>query len=727
MLLTLLFGCKDLSEEIKGLEKLKPEIVKVEPEPDTKNISPKQLFKITFSLPIDVETIIDNITLSAIDSVKNVPISFSANTDSKTISITPDEDLQFEWYYVMNIKSDVLSQDGKPLKKGLSVSYKTIYERRYELKSTWGSSHAGAFGTIGSIDIDSNGNIVVVDSSTSKIRILNQSDGTLIREWGFQGEGAGTYNPLGLCLDSKDNVYVTDTMGDRIVKYDHTGTYLSSTSSLDDYGTPLYGPIRVKSYSTGADEYLLAVGAAHPVYVYDLTNEVLVQTIEIGSTLDDDVIRSPFDIAMDTNKNLYISDEYGYYDNQNESFVPSVKKYSIDGTFLDLKYFKIVFNEESSAYYFFTALDINGTGTLVGTINQLENIMPKLVSFDTDLNIIGSTGTNDTNVMISAAMGIAYDDDDTVYISDTDNTRILKYDISSSNTTYETAWEKVYNYSLLGPSSIAVHKSDSIEYVYCADYVNSQIRMYDYNGNWLKTYNNFSIPTLVETDSEGNLFVIDIDMSNTSQNNSLTKMDKDGNIIGTSSIGSNLGLSYIVNLNQADITSQDTLILSDTYNMTFLFYDNNLNLINMYDKSWSESNGIKTISSFASVDIQSDEGLSFDALFIVDPEANMLRLFVETENGLYNYENIDGKQLNPFGGFENVTNIMYDKNNSLFTYEVLNRAIHWLDDQGAEIKVINENPLLVYDMTCKGEENIYVLSQLENMIYRFNLYGDNAN
>jgi DNA-binding beta-propeller fold protein YncE len=78
--------------------------------------------------------------------------------------------------------------------------------------------------------VDSSGNVYVSDYSNKRIQKFDSS-GNFLLKWGSEGAGDGQFTlPLGVAVDSSDNVYVTDGsaagVGNRVQKFDSSGNFL---------------------------------------------------------------------------------------------------------------------------------------------------------------------------------------------------------------------------------------------------------------------------------------------------------------------------------------------------------------------------------------------------------------------------------------------------------------------------------------------------------------------
>jgi DNA-binding beta-propeller fold protein YncE len=78
------------------------------------------------------------------------------------------------------------------------------------------------------IALDSKNNLYVVDSNNNRVQKFNKR-GKFLLKWGTAGIGPGQFDiPIGIAIDDSNNVYVTDHEGNRIQKFNSSGTFLTS-------------------------------------------------------------------------------------------------------------------------------------------------------------------------------------------------------------------------------------------------------------------------------------------------------------------------------------------------------------------------------------------------------------------------------------------------------------------------------------------------------------------
>ena len=249
-------------------------------------------------------------------------------------------------------------------------------KNNYELLKKIGASGLadGQFkGPIG-VAIDSNQNLYVVDSENHRIQKFD-SEGNFLTKWGQQGGSNGEFEyPEGVAVDSQNNIYVTDSENHNIQKFDSNGDFITK------WGT----------FGVGQGEF----GAE----------------------------RSPVGIVIDSQDNIYVTD---YWNDR-------IQKFDSNGDFLLV--ISSGFYSTQTTFSKPQAIAVDSKDNVYVTESS-NNIL----KFDSNGDFIEVWSPNDMSLStLQIPEGIAIDDVDNIYINDMYHDRIQKF---SKNGTFITKWE----------------------------------------------------------------------------------------------------------------------------------------------------------------------------------------------------------------------------------------------------------------------------------------------
>src|SRR5271165_2001907 len=127
-------------------------------------------------------------------------------------------DVQNRLLYVSDIKQDqilVYDADTFKLKRKMGTGGKN-----HELTTP------GDFAKPAGVAVDKEGNLYVADTLNNRIEVFD-ADGVFIRAWGKNGDGPGYFaRPKGVTIDSDGHVWVADGMQDRVQVFTNEGQLL---------------------------------------------------------------------------------------------------------------------------------------------------------------------------------------------------------------------------------------------------------------------------------------------------------------------------------------------------------------------------------------------------------------------------------------------------------------------------------------------------------------------
>jgi sugar lactone lactonase YvrE len=328
--------------------------------------------------------------------------------------------------------------------------------------------------------LTSKGGLVVVDSGNGRVRTL----GSMVKTTagGYTGDGniaatgSSLDDPENAAFDQAGNLYIAETLGNRIRKVDTTG-HISTVA-----GTGLSGYSGDGGPAPSAELYLPYGVAADPfnnLFVADNGNGVIRKVDKSGNIttyVTDPNFTDLVSLATDSKGNLYSADD----------FACVVRKIGTGGTIT------VVAGMEFNCGY-------NG------------DELPA------------------TSAMLNGNFGVAVDSVGRIYIGDTLNHRVREVNLKGVIST--VAGNGTCGFSgdggpptqamLCNPSGVAL---DSSGRLYIADYLNLRVRaVYNgkmhtlagtgvagFNGNGLAaTSTNLDGPITVAVDSQGNLYVTD--------------------------------------------------------------------------------------------------------------------------------------------------------------------------------------------------------------------------
>ncbi|UCC50489.1 MAG: TIGR03663 family protein [Anaerolineaceae bacterium] len=263
--------------------------------------------------------------------------------------------------------------------------------------------------------IAGDGRIYVVDSGNHRVQVFDEL-GQPQTTWGAFGEDPGLFNePWGIAVDDS-HVYVADTWNHRIQKFTLDGEYVDSfglsgspLAESDDNGLGLFfGP---RSVILLDDNRLLVTDTGnHRMQLLDRDGNFLQQVGSFGNLQGQ--LNEPVGLSQGPDGSIYLADTWNSRIQQFSPDLFPLTEWPVDawdGTSINNKPY--------------TAVDS------AGRIYTTDPEGYRVLVFNPDgsyLARFGTFGAGSSN--LGLPNGIAFDDQDYIYIADSGNNRILKFE-----------------------------------------------------------------------------------------------------------------------------------------------------------------------------------------------------------------------------------------------------------------------------------------------------------
>ena len=271
---------------------------------------------------------------------------------------------------------------------------------------------------------------------------------TLVKKWGSKGNNPGQFDqPQNLVIDSSTTVFVADLGNHRIQKFDSNGNFITQWGSYCDVNAPDnncidpdgFGPLALgdAQFSYPSDA---AVDSSHDVYVVDHFNFRIQKFDASGNFITkwgspgtgDGQFRTPFAIAIDSSDDVYVTD---FLNHRIQKFTRAgefVTKWGSQGTgdgeFRNPR--GIAVDSDNNVYV------VDGTNQRVQKFDSNGDFKSKWGSFcpvgpGADERCIDPDGPGPSvagDGQFNEPFGIDVDSSNNVYVADSSNHRIEKFD-----------------------------------------------------------------------------------------------------------------------------------------------------------------------------------------------------------------------------------------------------------------------------------------------------------
>lgn len=309
---------------------------------------------------------------------------------------------------------------------GSTVSGKPTHEFSEVFAGSPGTGNGQFDATNGpiSIDMDSTGNMYVVDLGNSRVQKFD-SDGNFILAFGSVGTNDSEFStPTSVRVDSGGNVYVTDFGNHRVQKFDSSGNFLATfgwgvATGASQYEICTLGCQAgiVNSGNGGfSGPYDVDFDSAGNVYVVDALlarvqkfNSSLVFQSKFGTSgTGDGQFTEPVSVTIDSTDNIYISDN-NYPNSRIQKFNSSFTFVSKTNLFSSDNFREISISSDNYVYV---------ADTLAASVQGVRVFDSNLAYVDAfvSLSLAGEGGA-----------GLAIDSADSLYVTDLVNSIVQKF------------------------------------------------------------------------------------------------------------------------------------------------------------------------------------------------------------------------------------------------------------------------------------------------------------
>ncbi|MBU1753915.1 SMP-30/gluconolactonase/LRE family protein, partial [bacterium] len=358
----------------------------------------------------------------------------------------------------------------------------------------WGcqGTQTGQFKSPEGIAVSADGCFVyVADTANHRIQKFSSS-GVFVLSWGGQGTADGKFgSPTGICVDTLGCVYVADTENNRVQKFSNAGVFVTKwtgeTPKPEGVGIGTSGDIFVASkYSI--NRFPNTSGNPFSTGGWDLS--------------------SSQGIAVDSSGNVYIVDTAGN----------TVKKYTDTGT--------LIWTATSTTFGSPSGIAVNGSYVYIADTNNSQ-IQRLTIEGGTCTDKWGSSGSS--TGILNFAQAMAMDANGNIFVADTLNHCIQKFDQLAGTFTLKWGGFGSSTGMFNSPQGIAIDKTHG--WIYISDTGNKRIQKFDLAGNFIKSWtNSLQSSQGIVVDSSGNVYVVDAGIG-AAGFPKVEKFDSDGNYL----------------------------------------------------------------------------------------------------------------------------------------------------------------------------------------------------
>lgn len=287
----------------------------------------------------------------------------------------------------------------------------------YTLIEEWqlGSNSDVQFMGPNAIVIDSEDNIYTTEFMGNRVQKFN-SDGELIIEWGSEGSDHGQFrNPTGIAIDSEDNIYVSESGNHRIQKFTSNGEWLATWGERgSDDGQ--FNSAMVIIIDNEGRVYVSDWGN-NRIQIFNTDGEFLMTWGESGS--EPGQLMTPTGLTVDSSGDIWVVDRGN---NRVQSFTPEGEHLSTWGSQ----------GSDDGQFMAPTSIAIDSDGLIY--ISEADGTRAQIFTPEGEYLLTPLSTLNSPH-------GMDFDSDGALYITDTFNGMIRKMErnMSDSNSATDTS------------------------------------------------------------------------------------------------------------------------------------------------------------------------------------------------------------------------------------------------------------------------------------------------
>lgn len=289
----------------------------------------------------------------------------------------------------------------------------------YTLIEEWqlGSDSDVQFMGPNAIVIDSEDNIYTTEFMGNRVQKFN-SDGELVIAWGSEGSANGQFrNPTGIAIDSEGNIYVSESGNHRVQKFTSDGEWLATWGGRGSSDSQFLSAMVIIIANVN-DEELVYVSdwGNNRIQVFDTDGEFLMTWGERGSAPGQ--LMTPTGLTVDSSGNIWVVDRGN---SRVQSFTPDGEHLNIWGSE----------GGDDGEFLTPTSIAIDADGFIY--ISEAQGTRVQILTPEGE-HLATPIST------LNAPHGIAFDSTGTMYIADTMNglVRKLERNISESESMSES-------------------------------------------------------------------------------------------------------------------------------------------------------------------------------------------------------------------------------------------------------------------------------------------------